>query len=312
MELWLSVILFIIGLIILIKGSDFFIDSAVFMAKRYGVSKLIIGLTLVSVGTSLPEFAASVYASYTGEGEIAVGNVVGSNIANIALVLGFCLVLREIQVNRKMVGRDGVIMLGVSLLFTFFLISGVARWEGLILMACFGFYLLLLRKQNKEDKKERHIEPIETQEKSLAKEVTKLVIGCFGVIVGAMFMVESAVELARTFGISETVIGSTIVAFGTSVPELAVSLTAILKKYEEISIGNIIGSNIFNILWVMGAAALVSDLAVDNAIFYPNVLIMLIVAALLFAFMVVGRTLKRWQGAVFAAIYVVFLVMNFS
>lgn len=344
MVLWQSAILFMVGLGILIRGSDFFVGSAAFIAKRFGVSELIIGLTLVSMGTSFPELGASVYASYSGNGGIAVGNVVGSNIANIALVLGACLILRGLKVNRKMLTRDGVIMLGVSILFTLMVFKGVVRWEGLILVVIFAVYLGYLFKQNKDEKKrieelksleeslekEHHLAKLilrprvedgtdedaeegegEDEETSLMKVSLKLVAGCVGVILGAWLMVEMAVEISTEFNIPQTVIGSTLVAFGTSVPELAVSMVAIWKRYEQISIGNIIGSNIFNILLVIGAAALVNPLDVDDTLLYTNIPIMLMVAALLLIFMAAKNRLMRWQGSMFVVIYFVFLVMNY-
>ncbi|UCG70576.1 MAG: calcium/sodium antiporter [Thermoplasmata archaeon] len=349
MELWLSILIFIIGLAILIRGSDFFVGSAAFMARHFGVSELIIGLTLVSMGTSLPELGASVYASATNKGGIAVGNVVGSNIANIALVLGICLLLQRIKVRKKMLKRDGIFMLGVSLLFTLFIFGGVVRWEGLVLIVIFAVYLFYLYKENKderesealrkvieesierdrriggeiakliiekkdEDEKKAELEVTKEEKQKnpgLAKEISKLIIGCLGVIVGAWLMVEMAVNISESMGISQTVIGSTLVAFGTSVPELAVSVVAILKRYEQISIGNIIGSNIFNILLVIGAAALVNDLIVDNMLIFTNIPIMLLVAALLLIFMAARPRLLRWQGGVFVAIYVLFIIMNY-
>ncbi|UCE74868.1 MAG: calcium/sodium antiporter [Methanomassiliicoccales archaeon] len=315
MDLWLSVIILIVGLAILIKGSDFFVESAAFMARHFGVSELIIGLTLVSMGTSLPELGASVYASYNGQGGIAVGNVVGSNIANIALVLGVCLLFKQISVKRKMLKRDGLIMLGVSLLFTLFVFGGVARWEGLILMALFTIYIVILYKQNKDEKETVKLDwssrPVVKKESSVAKEIAKLVIGCIGVFVGSKLLVDSASDIATQLSISETVIGSTLIAFGTSLPELAVSMTAILKKHVDISIGNIIGSNIFNILWVIGIAALINSLPVDDILVYTNIPIMLLVAAFLLMFMAMGRNLRRWQGGIFVGIYVLFLMMNY-
>jgi cation:H+ antiporter len=314
-ELLLSIILFAVGLIILIQGSNFFVGGAVFMAKHFGVSELIIGLTLVSMGTSLPELGASVYASATGNGEIAVGNVVGSNIANIALVLGACLIMGPISIKKKMLKRDGLVMLGVSLLFTVFVFGGILRWEGVILMAIFIIYIAYLFKHNKAEKgdlpKKEKKKKIDKKEGSMVKETIKLVIGCIGVFVGAKLMVDSAIDIATTFNISGTVIGSTLVAFGTSVPELAVSLTAVIKKHQEISIGNIIGSNIFNILWVVGVAAIVMDLAVDYTLLHINIPIMLFTSALLLVFMAMKKSLKPWQGMIFVEIYVIFLFLNY-
>jgi cation:H+ antiporter len=361
MDLLVSAILFVGGLAILIKGSDFFITGAAYMAKHFGVSELIIGLTLVSMGTSLPEFGASVYASATGAGGIAVGNVVGSNVANIALVLGVCLLITNITVKKKMLKRDGLVMLVVSLLFTLFVFGGVARWEGIILMVIFAAYIIYLYKQNKDEKEsealskaieesierdrrvggeiakliidkvdgeeqeieeqnieeQKEVEQEETKPEESVKypgfamEITKLTVGCIMVIIGAWLLVEMAVDISEALGISQTVIGSTLVAFGTSVPELAVSVVAILKRFEQISIGNIIGSNIFNILWVIGAAALIRDLAVDSTLLYINIPIMLMVAAILLIFMASGKKLIRCQGAIFVTIYGVFLILNY-
>jgi cation:H+ antiporter len=314
-----SVILLIIGLAILIKGSDFFVESAAYIARHFGVSELIIGLTLVSMGTSLPELGASVYAAYNGSGGIAIGNVVGSNIANIALVLGAVLLLKEITVKKKMLSRDGLVMMAVSLIFIMFVITGdtVGRWEGLLLMVIFSVYIFYLYRQNKVEKLTCETtdvcDRIEPKKSTLGKESILLIIGCIGVIIGAKLLVDSAVSIANELNISEAVIGSTLIAFGTSVPELAVSMTAILRKHGDISIGNILGSNIFNILWVIGAAALVSPLTVNdnNVLININIPIMLLVAAILLIFMSIGKQLKRWQGGVFVAIYVVFLVLNF-
>jgi cation:H+ antiporter len=354
MDILVSAILFIGGLAILIKGSDFFITGAAYMAKHFGVSELIIGLTLVSMGTSLPEFGASVYASATGAGGIAVGNVVGSNVANIALVLGVCLLITNITVKKKMLKRDGLVMIVVSLLFIIFVITNerVELWEGIVLMVIFAAYIIYLYKQNRdekesealskaieesiekdrrvggeiakliidkvdgEDEKEIKEEEVAKPEENhkypgFAKEITKLTVGCLMVIIGAWLLVEMAVDISKALGISQTVIGSTLVAFGTSVPELAVSVVAILKRFEQISIGNIIGSNIFNILWVIGAAALVGELSVDYTLLYINIPIMLMVAAILLIFMASGKKLMRWQGAVFVAIYGAFLILNY-
>ncbi|UCE36554.1 MAG: calcium/sodium antiporter [Thermoplasmata archaeon] len=335
MELVISAVLFVIGLTILIKGSDFFISGAAFMAKHFGVSELIIGLTLVSMGTSLPELGASVYASATGSGGVAVGNVVGSNIANIALVLGACLILGPIAVKKKMLRRDGLVMLGVSLLFTLFVFAGFVRWEGFVLMIIFVAYIIFLYKQNKaerenngkneekcekedENKEEDEVEkedelkkPRIEKQKGLAKQILFLIVGCAGVFIGAKLLVDSAIDIATIFGISDTVIGSTLVAFGTSVPELAVSMTGILKKHEEISLGNVIGSNIFNILWVIGISAMVQDLPVDYKLLYINIPIMLFVSALLLIFMATKKRLTPWDGVIFITMYTWFLVFNY-
>lgn len=182
-------------------------------------------------------------------------------------------------------------------------------------MIIFAIYILLLYKHNKTDKEDEDLCELSDRfcprDSSLKVEMVKLIAGCIGVFLGSKLLVDSAVDIAQTFGISQSVIGSTLIAFGTSVPELAVSMTAILKRFEDISIGNIIGSNIFNILWVIGVAALVANLAVDEILLYTNIPIMLIVSALLLIFMAVRGKLERWQGIIFVAIYVVFIFLNY-
>jgi cation:H+ antiporter len=194
---------------------------------------------------------------------------------------------------------------------------GIARWEGLLLIAAFLVYIAYLYSKNLKEKMNNNLVEVkgldiipEKKESLLGKEFALLILGCLGVFIGAKLMVDSAVNISFSLGISGAVIGSTLVAFGTSVPELAVSLAAIIKKQEDISIGNIVGSNIFNILLVVGASATVSSLVVDNILFYTNIPIMLIVAALLLFFMVMGKELKRWQGGIFVGIYVAFLILN--
>jgi cation:H+ antiporter len=219
-----SVILLVAGLAILIKGSQFFVESAAYIARHFGVSELIIGLTLVSMGTSLPELGASVYAAYNGNGGIAVGNVVGSNIANIALVLGAVLLLKQLTVKKKMLSRDGLVMMMVSLIFIMFIITEnrIARWEGLVLMVIFAIYIYYLYRQNKVEKLTCETtdvcDQIEPKKSSLTKESVLLIIGCIGVIIGAKLLVDSAVDIADHLNISQTVIGSTLIACGTSVP----------------------------------------------------------------------------------------------
>ena len=301
-----TLILLIVGLAMLLKGSDYLIGSSAEIARYFHVSELVIGLTLVSVGTSLPELGVSAYASYLGSGGIAVGNVVGSNIANIALVLGLCIILRGYKIDETMLKRDGYIMLAVSLLFIILVIGDVSRLDGLILMVVFILYLGLLFKKGAEEKIK-----VSRKGKGITKEVLMLFIGILGVFLGAKFLVESAIDIASAIGVPESVIGVTLVAFGTSVPELAVSVNAIRKGHEGISIGNIIGSNIFNILWVIGVASLIGKLAVDRMLFNFNIPLMLFVAGLLLVFMRTGWKLERWEGMVFVALYAGFLIFNY-
>jgi len=303
-------VLLIIGLIILVKGSDYFIEGAAFWAKHFGVSDLIIGLTLVAMGTSLPELGVSAYAAYTGSGLLAVGNVVGSNIANIALILGLVLLFRNLELDEKMYKRDAYFMLAISIIFAVmaFMDGSISRLEGIILMAIFVAYMALLFSRRQVGMEEGHQQ---VKSDGLLNESIKLGAGAIGVFIGSRLLVNSAIEIASILGVSEGAIGSTLVAFGTSLPELAVSFTALKKGYTPISIGNIIGSNIFNILWVLGIASIIAPLNANDVLLKINVPIMLAVASLLLIFMRLKPLLDRREGAVFIGIYLLFIVANF-
>jgi len=306
-----DLILLAVGLLLLAKGSDFFIDASKSIARHYRVSELIIGLTLVSVGTSLPEFGASVYASIYGSSALAVGNIVGSNIANIALVLGIFILFRSINTSRDMLKRDGYIMLVVSLLFMVLAIGGISRFEGAILTAFFVLYMCILYTKRNGDSPQAAKKAPTGNDNIILKESLKLAAGALGVFLGAKLLVESAISLAFTFGVSQSVIGVTLVALGTSVPELAVSIRAITKKSEDLAIGNIIGSNIFNILWVGGIASLIRPLSVDAALLRFSLPVMIFVAVLLLVFMRTNWKLERWEGAVFLLLYAGFIFFSF-
>jgi cation:H+ antiporter len=298
-----TLILLAIGILILWKGSDLFIDSSKSIARHFGVTELFIGLTLVSVSTSLPEFSASVYASIYGSSAVAVGNIVGSNIANVALVLGIFVLVRSITISKDTLKRDGYVMLAVSFLFVGLAIGGVSRFDGLILMTCFVLYMRLLYVQRTDGEREQHV--------NILKESIKLLAGLIGVILGVKLLVDSAISIAVTLGVSQSVIGVTLVAFGTSVPELVVSVRAITKRSEDLAIGNIIGSNIFNVLWVGGAASLIRPLTVDDALLRFSMPVMIFIALLLLIFMRTNWKLERWEGAVFVSLYAGFIFFNF-
>lgn len=298
------------GLLILAEGSRFFIGSSSYFARHFRVSEFIIGLTLVSVGTSLPEFGASVYASAYGSSAIAVGNIVGSNIANIALVLGISIIICPLKTSETMLKRDGLIMLGVSLLFVGLAFGGVSRLDGLVLMACFILYICLLYVQRRVGEHKPSVIRA-PEDNTVLKEAGKLLFGAAGVFIGAKLLVDSAIAIAAALGVSQSVIGVTLVAFGTSAPELAVCITALRRKCDDMAIGNIIGSNIFNILWVGGVASLVSPLVVDETMFNLGMPVMIFIAALLLVFMRTGWKLEKWEGAVLVALYVGFIFSNF-
>lgn len=287
-------------------GAVWLVEAAVRIAKRLGLSELIIGLTVVAVGTSAPEFAVTVGAALEGRGDISVGNVVGSNIFNLGFILGGVALVRAICTTRTMVLREGGMLIGSSLLLLLFLLDHqVVRLEGGILMALLVFYLgyLIWKK-----------EPIED---SLPAgefrwwDVPQLIAGIGLVIASGHFLVESAVHLARLFGISEWIIGVTIVAAGTSSPEFATSLVAVLKGRHGVSAGNLIGSDLFNLLGVLGLAALIRPMTVDaSAVGSILVLVGMVVLVVVFL-MRTGWQISRWEGALLIMVNVVRWILDF-
>lgn len=302
-----------IGFILLWKGSEYFVTAAAEIARRIGVSDLIIGLTLVSVSTTLPEFMASVMASHIGSGGIAVGNVVGSNITNIALILGTCMIIEGYSVERFVLRRYGVTLLLVCSLFVVFALNNVSQIEGGILIVIFFLYLIFLsrEKHTRREVKETSIELQNLPKESVWKILARFAVGGAGVFIGARYLVSSALHIAITFNVYESAIGATIVALGTSLPEFAVSLRALKEDFEEISVGNILGANTFNILWVIGFAALVNPLVLDYNLLYFNIPVMMGATVLLLGFMRMGYKLKRWQGVLFVALYAFFVINNY-
>jgi cation:H+ antiporter len=302
-----------IGFVLLWKGSDFFVRASAEIAKKIGVSDLVIGLTLVSASTSLPELMVSVIASFRGSGGIAVGNVVGSNITNIALILGICMILETYSVEPLVLRWHGTGLLFVSSLFIIFVLSDVSRIEGVILFSLFFVYLWVL---SKEKHSKREIMEVSSEVSTMRagrgwKTVLEFVIGGIAIFIGARLLVVSAVHVAEALHVYESVIGATVVALGTSLPEFAVSLRALREDYEEIMVGNILGSNIFNILWVIGASAMVNPLVLDTNLLYFNIPLMMGVTVLLLAFMKMGYQLKRWQGILFVMLYAFFIIKNY-
>jgi cation:H+ antiporter len=248
-EIIIAIAMFILGLVILVKGSDVFVDGAANTALKLGVSEHLIGLTLVAFATSLPELGASTVASFTGHGDIALGNVIGSNICNICLVLGAAALLIKLEPGKETF-RDAIFMnLVAIMLFLVLLDDEIGRLDGLIFVTAFIGYTFYLYKT-------LHV-GIGTKKGKIGRELLFVALGAIGVIIGAFFMVEGAINIAEMFNIAPIVIALFAVAFGTSLPELATSISAAMKRKHSISIGNVLGSNIINILFVLGIAALI-------------------------------------------------------
>lgn len=302
-----------IGFVLLWKGSEYFVTAAAETARRVGVSDLVIGLTLVSASTTLPEFMTSVMASHIGSGGIAVGNAVGSNITNIALILGTCMILEGYSVEPLVLKRYGITLLLVCTLFVFFVMGDIFPVEGVILLTLFFVYLWVL---SKEKHSRREIMEVSTEladipVESVWKVMLRLVGGGTGIFIGARLLVSGAIHIAFALDVYESAIGSTIVALGTSLPEFAVSLRALREDYEEISVGNILGANTFNILWVVGFSAIVNPLKIDANLLYFNIPLMMVITVLLLVFMRMGYKLRWWQGMVFLMLYGYFLIHNY-
>lgn len=259
MDLALDVVFVFVSILALWKGADYLVEAAAHIAHRLGVSELVIGLTVVAFGTSAPELVVSLVAALKGQSDISVGNVVGSNIFNLGFILGAVALLRTIRTSRLLVYRDGIFLVGASLLLlVFFLDLHIARWEGIVMLAILIGYIVFLIVS-------RHLEVAEELPKGefSVQDIFKLLGGLAAVVAGGYLFVYSASDLARQLGMSEWAIGVTIVAAGTSAPELATSLLAAIRGRHGISAGNLIGSDIFNILGVLGIAAIVSPMTLN-------------------------------------------------
>ncbi len=274
------------------KCSDWLVESAARLGRRLGFSELTTGLVIVSICTSAPEFAVSVMAALQGKDDISVGNVVGSNIFNLGIILGLCALIRPMVTTRRLVLRDGLILIATTLLLVGMLYDGeLARWEAMVLLAGLGGYIAMLVLGTQELVDELPDDPMTW------RDLLWLAAGVAGVVGGGELLVLGASDLARMAGVSEWAIAVTIVAGGTSTPELAASLRAALGGRASMSIGNLVGSDIFNMLGVLGAAGFIRPLSIATDA--EGSLVMLVaMCVLVVVFMRTGWRLSRWEGAV--------------
>ena len=307
----LNIIILVIGFIILIKGADFFVDGASGIAGNFKVSKILIGLTIVAFGTSAPELAVSVKSLLINSGDIVLGNVMGSNILNILLILGLSALVHPLSVKNNTVKKELPITLMITCAFAVLLsdnlfakniVNSFPRGDGLVLILFFGvfMYYLISMIRNKVDDSENNELP------SLKKSIALTVVGLIGIVLGSNFVVDSASELAKIIGISERMISLTIVALGTSLPELVTSVTATKKGEYDIAIGNVVGSNIFNIGVVTGIPiTLVGGIASIN-FSYIDIAVMIASILLLFLFSLNDRKISKKEGITFLIIFVIY------
>ena len=300
-------LLLLSGFIVLGLAGEALLRGAVTVATGFKVPPLIIGLTIIAFGTSAPELTVSLNAALGGQPDISIGNVVGSNIANILLVLGAMAVVSPFFVNQGTLGRDGGFMLGVSIVLLLFgLYGGIPTLAGALLLAVLVGFTIYLYTSNRSSDDTAEAEAGVDENLvpgGLPVAFIVLLLGLAGVIWGAELMVDGAVGLARQFGIPEAVIALSLVAIGTSLPELAVSLVAAMRGHAGLAVGNIIGSNISNILLILGGTALVADLPISTAIAYRDLPIMVAVAWLGLFFMASGRRMSRREGIICLALY---------
>lgn len=297
-------IVLVISFVALIKGADFFVEGASSLAKKLGVSAAVIGLTVVALGTSAPEAAVSISAAVKGSNEIALGNVIGSNLFNLLVVLGICMIITKLPSTKELLVRDfpwNIIASVAIIVFIMFFDSKITRVEGIVLLVLFVSYMGYLLYKTLKDKKENEEEIVEI---SLVKTLVFLVGGLALVIVGGDLVVDSASAIARSWGVSDALIGLTIVAIGTSLPELVTSIVAARKNECDMAIGNVIGSNLFNLLFILGMSATISPISVDLASgILIDAIVLLGVTLMMYVFSATGNKMQRSEGVVAVLCY---------
>ena len=318
----MSYILLILGFIILIKGADLFVSGSASISKYLKIPPIIIGLTIVAFGTSSPEAAVSISASLSNSDGISLGNIIGSNLLNISLIVGITALISPMRVEKSTIVKE----IPLSILSAFVLlfltqdiiIDGaenniLSRTDGLILIAFFSIFIyyivsVIMKNHNPDIALFKIEEQKNSLEINIKKEIIRTIIGLAGVILGGWLVVYNAQEIAIQLGMSETLVGLTIVAIGTSLPELITSITAAIKKESEIALGNIIGSNIFNTFFVLGVSSIISPLSIQGNLLFDLLIITIISIALLVFATTHRRTINRIEGIILSSIYIVYLV----
>lgn len=310
-----NVLLLVAGFVALILGADKLVDGASNLAQRLGIPNIVIGLTIVAFGTSAPELVVNVFAAVEGSTEMVLGNVIGSNLFNVLGILGICAIIHPLTVKNSttwieiplsLLAAVAVWIVANDVLLDNTSANLITRTDGLILLLFFAIFLVynITLSQKTSDDTE-----IEAKHYTYLKSIIYIVLGLAGLVIGGRLIVNSAVEIATMFGMSERVIGLTIVSIGTSLPELATSVVAVRRKNVDIAIGNVVGSNIFNIFFVLGISTIINTVPVMDASFI-DIVLNLAAGALLFIFLFTGkgRRLERWEGIIFLSIYVAYLI----
>lgn len=309
MNLIWQILLLVIGFVMLIKGADWFVEGASKIADKFGIPQLVIGLTIVAMGTSAPEAAVSISAALKGNAGITIGNVVGSNIMNILLILGLTSVITAISVQKSTIHWEIPFLIAMSVLLPVLGQSGgtIDRIDGAILWICFIIYLLYLLRMAKKGQAVLEEMPEGSENDSVLKMILMLLTGGALIVWGADVTVDAATRIAQIFGMDDRLIGLTIVAFGTSLPELITSVTAGMKGKADIAVGNIVGSNLFNILFVVGTTAFITPVAFEPKFMIDSVAAVF-AAVLLLLCVVKDRKLKRLSGCIMLVSYAAYFV----
>jgi len=310
----MTLLMFLSGLALLIGGAEALVRGSGKLAISFGVSPLVVGLTVVAFGTSSPELAVSVQSAFNGKVDIAIGNVVGSNIFNVWFVLGACAVIAPLMINRQIIRQEIPIMIAASFLLVGFMWSGdISRIEAGIMFALLLVYTVFLIVQSRKENKLSAAEDSELDlssgwDRHWSMQIVLIVAGLFLLVQGSNWLVEAAIIFAKNMGVSELVIGLTIIAAGTSMPEVATSILATIRGQRDIAVGNVIGSSTFNILCVLGLTGLVAptSLLVAPSVLSFDMWVMLAVAVACFPVCLTGRQIARWEGAVFLGYYVAY------
>lgn len=302
MESALNIVLVAVGLVALCYGGSWLVSGGVMVAKRMGLSPLVIGMTVVAYGTSTPELAASL-ATGGEHGALVLGNIVGSNIANVGLVIGVAAIIVPLAIGRKTLIREIPIMIGFSALLVAVSLDGILSIEdGLILVAALVAFTVYICKTARNKDEVQHTESVSG---SIPKALAAILVGIGTLYIGSVVTIDNAVSIAQSFGITERVIGITVIAIGTSLPELVTSIIAIRRKEEKIGIGNIIGSNIYNVLMIAGVSSALFTIGVDSKVFADYAIMIAFSAALFVALR--SKKIGRGMGAVLVAAYIIYL-----
>ncbi len=308
MEILLQLLLLVVGFVLLIKGADWFVDGSSGIAAKFGIPQLVIGLTIVAMGTSAPEAAVSISAALKGNADITIGNIVGSNILNILIILGLSSVIVPIAVAPSTIKIETPFMIAITVIMLLLgLDAEISLIDGIILVVLFIAYLVYLFMMAKKDKQSDEEKP---KDISIAKAIIFAIIGLVMIVLGSNVTVDAATAIAQAVGLSERFIGLTIVALGTSLPELFTSVAAARKGNADIAIGNIVGSNIFNILFVVGLSALIVPVPFEANFIFDSI-VAIAAGVLLLLCCIKTKALKRWAGIIMLLSYAVYFAVIF-